>query len=326
MTSPLPTFVFGAASFNEQGSHRTAAEVEEMLQVLQQQGITTIDTAQIYGSSEELLGLTHAAARFVIDTKHCGGFAPGNSTKEKVIAGAEESLRKLQMDKVNVFYLHAPDRQTPLEETLEGINALYQAGKFTSFGLSNFRADEVEAVIQLAKQKNFVLPTVYQGNYNPLSRKQETELLPVLRKHGLAFYAYSPLAGGFLAKSKEDLLGGGLSGRWDPRSMFGMVYHGLYNKPVFLDALDDWGRIADEAGVSRAELAYRWMGYHSCLSGEYGDAMVVGASSAGQLERTMQGLRRGALSEDVVERIEMVWEKVRDEAVLDNYNDWFCKQ
>lgn len=76
-----------------------------MLQVLKQQGITAIDTAQIYGSSEELLGQTKAAARFVVDTKHCGGFAPGNSTKEKVVAGAEESLKKLQTDKVRQMAL-----------------------------------------------------------------------------------------------------------------------------------------------------------------------------------------------------------------------------
>jgi aflatoxin B1 aldehyde reductase len=174
----------------------------------------------------------------------------------------------IQILQVNIFYLHAPDRQSPLEETLEAINQLYQAGKFKTFGLSNFRADEVETVIQLAKRNGFVLPTVYQGNYNPLSRKQEVELFPTLRKYGLAFYAYSPLAGGFLAKSRNDLLNGKLSGRWDPSTVFGMVYHGLYNKPVFLDVLDYWAEIAAEAKISTAELAYRWMGYHSSLSGE----------------------------------------------------------
>lgn len=99
--TPNLTIVFGAAGFNEQGSQRTAVEVEEVLQVLKQEGITTIDTAQIYGSSEQLLGQANAAAHFVIDTKHCGGFAPDNSKKEKVIAGAEESLKKLQTDKVS---------------------------------------------------------------------------------------------------------------------------------------------------------------------------------------------------------------------------------
>jgi aflatoxin B1 aldehyde reductase len=95
------TIVFGAATFNEHGSQRTVVEVEEILQVLKQEGITQIDTAQIYGSSEQLLGQANAAAHFFVDTKHCGGFAPGNSTKEKVIAGAEESLRKLQVEKVS---------------------------------------------------------------------------------------------------------------------------------------------------------------------------------------------------------------------------------
>jgi aflatoxin B1 aldehyde reductase len=94
--SPSPAIVFGAASFSE-GSNTA---VEEVLQALDQEGITAIDTAQIYGISEQLLGETKAASRFVIDTKHCGGFAAGQSTKEKVIAGAEESLKKLQTEKV----------------------------------------------------------------------------------------------------------------------------------------------------------------------------------------------------------------------------------
>ncbi|KAJ5091010.1 hypothetical protein N7532_009694 [Penicillium argentinense] len=324
--TPSLTVIFGAAGFNEEGGQRTAIEVEEVLQALKQECITTIDTAQIYGSSEELLGQTNAAACFVIDTKHCGGFAPGNSTKEKVIAGAEKSLKKLQTAKVNIFYLHAPDRQAPLEETLEGIDDLYKAGKFKYFGLSNFRADEVESVIQLAKQKQFVLPTVYQGNYNPLCRKQETELFPILRKYNLAFYAYSPLAGGFLAKSKEELRKGNLKGRWDPKTPFGMVYHGLYNKNAFLDVLDDWARVATAARIPTAELAYRWMRYHSNLSSDLGDAMVIGASNIDQLRQTMQGLRRGPLSEDIVMMIEKVWEKIKDESFLDNYNDWFYKQ
>jgi aflatoxin B1 aldehyde reductase len=209
---------------------------------------------------------------------------------------------------------------------LSGINELYQAGKFNRFGLSNFRADEVETVIQLAKKKQFVLPTVYQGNYNPISRKQETELCTVLRKHGLAFYAYSPVAGGFLAKSKEQLLRGDAQGRWDPNTMLGTVYHALCNKPTFLDMLDEWDRIAKEAGVSKAELAYRWMAYHSGLRGDLGDAIVVGASSVDQLRQTAQGLRNGPLSDTTVGRIEKVWELVKDEAVLDNFNDWFIKQ
>jgi aflatoxin B1 aldehyde reductase len=98
--TPSPAIVFGAASFSEGSSHPTATAVEEVLQALNQEGITTIDTAQIYGTSEQLLGETKAASRFVVDTKHCGGFAAGQSTKDKVIAGAEESLKRLQTDKV----------------------------------------------------------------------------------------------------------------------------------------------------------------------------------------------------------------------------------
>jgi aflatoxin B1 aldehyde reductase len=104
------------------------------------------------------------------------------------------------------------------------------------------------------------------------------------------------------------------------------LYHALYNKPTFLDVLDDWGRIAKEAGVPKAELAYRWMAYHSALRGDLGDAIVIGASSVAQLRQTAQGLRNGPLSDTIVGQIEKVWELVKDEAFLDNFNDWFIKQ
>ncbi|KAA8647760.1 hypothetical protein EYZ11_000246 [Aspergillus tanneri] len=317
--------VFGAAFFSEGSSQPNVPAVEEMLQALQQSGVSTLDTAHIYGTSEQLLGETKAASRFTIDTKHPGGFSPGSGTKEKVIAGGEESLKKLQTDKVNIFYLHAPDRGTPLEETLAGINELYEQGKFKYFGISNFRADEVENVIRVAKENQLVLPTVYQGNYNPISRKQETELFPLLRKYGLAFYAYSPLAGGFLTKTVEQLLKGG-EGRWDPNTFLGKLYNDMYNKPALLSALENWGQIAKEAGISKAELAYRWMAYHSGLRSDLGDALVIGASSVDQLKQTLHGLHQGPLSDDIAGKVGKVWDEVKDESPLDNFNDWFIKQ
>lgn len=220
---------------------------------------------------------------------------------------------------MNVYYLHAPDRETPLEETLAGIDELYRAGKFKFFGLSNFRANEVLDVVRVAKEKGFVAPSVYQGNYNAVSRRVETELLPVLREHNIRFYAYSPIAGGFLTKTKEQLLGGG-EGRWDPNSPFGKVYHSVYGNPLMLDALDEWGSIASSAGVSKAELAYRWIFYHSDLRRELNDAVVVGASRISQLEQTLAAIEHGPLDADSVKRIDAIWEKIKDVAPLDNFN------
>ncbi|KAF4212464.1 hypothetical protein CNMCM8980_000970 [Aspergillus fumigatiaffinis] len=311
--------VFGGGTFGTTPEWSNLEKVEEFLQVLERNNVKTIDTAQIYGASEELLGQTKAAKRFVIDTKLGGGFAPGSATKDQAIKTGDESLQKLDTDSVNVYYIHAPDRQTPLEETLAGINELHKAGKFKHFGLSNFRPEEVQEVVRIAKEKGYVLPTVYQGNYNAVARRIETELLPVLRENNIRFYAYSPIGGGFLTKSKEQLLAGG-EGRWDPNSVFGQIYHKLYNKPAMLEALDDWAEIAKAEGVSKAELAYRWIFFHSHIREDLGDAVIVGASKISQFEETVAAIQRGPLSADAVKRIDAIWEKIKDVAILDNFN------
>ncbi|CAP62323.1 uncharacterized protein PODANS_0_170, partial [Podospora anserina S mat+] len=219
----------------------------------------------------------------------------------------------------DVYYLHAPDRNTPFEETLDGINELFLQGGFKRFGLSNFLPIEVEEVVRIAKARGFVLPTVYQGNYSLIARKQEAHLFPVLRKHGMSFNAYSPLAGGFLTKSPRDFDDGPV-GRFDPSNPIGGLYVTLYKKPAFLAALDYWDRISTESGIPKAELAYRWVAYHSALQAGRGDGMVIGARTLEQLRQTLVALGKGPLSGNVVKRIDKVWDMVEAEAGVDNFN------
>jgi aryl-alcohol dehydrogenase-like predicted oxidoreductase len=178
---------------------------------------------------------------------------------------------------------------------------------------------EVEQAVQIAKEKGFVLPTVYQGNYSLIARKQETGLFPMLRKHGIAFNAYSPLAGGFLTKTVKDFADGPV-GRFDPSNPIGGLYLTLYKKPTFLEALSDWDAISTESGITKAELAYRWVAYHSALKRENGDGMIFGSRNLKQLRDTLTGLKKGPLSEKVVKQIDAMWELVKDEAGLDNFN------
>ncbi|KAH8902860.1 Aldo/keto reductase [Coniochaeta sp. PMI_546] len=305
--------VFGGAAFMS-GS---VDDVTDWLKTLEEAGITTIDTAQIYGASEELLGKAGAASRFSIDTKHPSGFSPQPSTKDVVVNSCKESLQKLKTNAVDVYYLHAPDRRLPWKDTLSGLNELYKQGAFKRLGLSNFLGHEVEEIIRVAKENNFVLPSVYQGNYSAVARRVEEEILPILRKHNIAFYAYSPIAGGFLSKSKAALT--------DPEGRFGKdnplakVYNGMYNRPSFVAALDVWEQIAKDEGVSRAELAYRWVVYHSKLQGDLGDAVIIGARNQQQLKETLEALKNGPLSDGAVKRISEIWESVKAEAVLDNF-------
>lgn len=221
---------------------------------------------------------------------------------------------------METYFLHSPDPDTPIEETVDAMQEVYAAGRYKHFGLSNFTPEDVKKVYNYAKSKGHVLPTVYQGNYNPVARLYDTTLFPLLRELKIAFYAYSPLAGGFLVKSADLLRSGGGQGRWDPNQRVGKLYHDRYSKPSLLEALTEWESIANDAGCSKAALAYRWVMYNSPLKAEHGDGIIIGASRHQQLEETLQSIGDGPLNADTAKRIDRLWDLVKDEAPVDNYN------
>jgi len=107
-------------------------------------------------------------------------------------------LKASKNEPVDIFYIHSPDLHTPFEDTLKGVNEAYQNGGFKRFGLSNFSLGQTKQVIDICSKNNYIMPTVYQGSYSAAGRKPEDKLLPLLREHKIAFYAYSPISGGFL--------------------------------------------------------------------------------------------------------------------------------
>lgn len=238
-------------------------------------------------------------------------------TKERIISDTKDSLAKLGMSKVHIFHFHSPDTETPLEEQLAGVDAAYQMGAFEKFGLSNYTPAQVQAVYDVCKEKGYVLPTVYQGLYSPVNRKAEEELLPLLRKLGIAFNSYSPLAGGFLTKSRTYVQNG--EGRFDKTSFAGL-YGKLYDTPAYLDALEEWEKIADEEDVSKAAMAYRWVNYHSPLKPDFGDGMIIGGRLT-QLSQLFQALNDGPLSDSAAGKIEQLWKKLAPHAqFMDNFD------
>jgi aflatoxin B1 aldehyde reductase len=130
-----------------------------------------------------------------------------------------------------------------------------------------------------------------------------------------SFYAYSPLAGGFLVKTKDDILA--RKGRFDPSRKYGDAYNKRFGKPCFLNALEQWAAVAEQEGTTKADLAYRWVRYNSALKPEYGDAIIIGATSLGQLEQTLKGIDSGPVSGEAARAIDGIWEGVKGEAVLD---------
>jgi aflatoxin B1 aldehyde reductase len=122
---------------------------------------------------------------------------------DSLLAQAETSLAELGLDYIDLFYLHSVDEEVPLEETLRAVDRLHREGKILEFGLSNFSGWQTVQVYYMCKELGFCVPTVYQGNYNPLARQAEKSLFPALRMLGIRFYAYSPLAGGLLVSASK---------------------------------------------------------------------------------------------------------------------------
>ncbi|KAJ7232188.1 NADP-dependent oxidoreductase domain-containing protein [Mycena haematopus] len=314
--------VFGGAPIGPGFSLAFADEgaIEKVYKLLEEGGCDTIDTARRYGSSEEWMGKTGAGKRFIIDSKTPGGFDPGTSTGQNIPLHAKETVERLGVKSVDVYYIHAPDPAIELEEQLAGINEAYKAGCFKRFGLSNFKAADVQRAYDFCKEKGYPLPAVYQGNYSAAARRAETELLPTLRKLDIAFYAYSPIAGGLLLKTPEQLRDGNVEGRFSKTHFMRGMYDGLYNKPSYYKALDMWAEAAKEAGCGKAELAYRWVAFDSAIDPKYGDAVIFGASSHSQISETLAFFKRGSVGEAARAKIDEIWKVIEHDAPLDNYN------
>ncbi|KAF4625083.1 hypothetical protein G7Y89_g13086 [Cudoniella acicularis] len=315
MAQSPPKIIFGAAWI----AAMSPETINQMFDILKQRKALGIDTASIYTKSEATIGSIPAAKNFEIHTK-AAGFAPGAMSKKNILNSMERSLKDLGVESVDLYYLHSPDPITPIEESLSAIQELYTAGKFKRFGISNFLPSDVQKIYDIQKAANSVLPTVFQGNYNAMSRHVEEDLFPLLRKLDMHFYAYSPIAGGFLVKDPAQLRTQSAGGRFENESPAGKLYNKLYGKESLFKALETWGEIAKDAGFSKAALAYRWIVWHSALNVEEGDALIVGASKVAQLEETLDAIDAGPLDEKTVERVTGIWEVVKADAPRDNWN------
>lgn len=200
--APPVNIILGAGTIGDSAKTPLAKfdspeQVNPLLDLLYERGIRQIDTARGYaplapGSSEQRLGAVEAGKRFAIDSKalFTGPGDTGMHSKDKVRESVRASLEALGQAQVNVYYLHAPDRATPFEDAHEALDEAFRAGHIKQFGISNHTPEEVEQFVARANTKGLVAPTVYQGHYNPIVRGGEKELFPLLRKHGIAFYAY----------------------------------------------------------------------------------------------------------------------------------------
>ncbi|KAJ8587980.1 Aldo/keto reductase [Rhizopogon salebrosus TDB-379] len=328
--------VMGAMTFGVEGSEGARVhelkDVEAILDIFQSHGHNEIDTARLYafGTSEEYLGkLNWQKRNLIMDTKHYPRSRMGRPVEEGESLVSDHSpeglrqnlmasLKALNTDKVDMWYLHGPDRTIPYEVTLKAVNDLYKEGYFKALGISNYMSWEVAQMVEICKSNGYIQPTVYQGSYNAIHRTVEPELFPCLRKYGISFYAFGPLAGGFFTGrylSRDDQVEAG--GRFDPNRVQGQHYVNRYWNDTYFATINSVREVAKAHDLTVPEVALRWISHHSSLSREAGDAVIIGASSAKHIEQNLLDLEKGPLPDEVVKTLEDAWLSVK--AISTNY-------
>jgi len=313
MSARVP-LIFGTMTIGAEGKNgaRNSAidEAQTIIDTFLDAKYTELDTARMYaeGTTEEYLSKLNLR-NATIDTKVYPVKA-GDHSAENLRKTFKISLATLGRDKVRVLYLHAPDRATPFEDTLSEVNNLYTEGLFEIFGLSNFAAWEVAEVVGIAKANKWVLPGIYQAMYNGITRAIEPELVPCLRKNKIRLVIYNPLAGGFFAGKISSIADSGpQGGRFDPSSKNGKMYRARYIKDTYINSLEGLKAIAAKNDLRLTEIALRWVQHHSLLGTE--DGVILGASSAKQLQQNIEDSEKGPLSQEVLDAMDKAWDDVR---------------
>jgi aryl-alcohol dehydrogenase-like predicted oxidoreductase len=188
---------------NNFGSRIDFAQTSAVVEAALDAGITFFDTADVYGGgggSERMLGeiLGARRERVVLATKFGWGPDRGFGSPAHVRDAIVGSLERLQTDYVDLYYLHKPDPDTPIAETLTALDGLVRAGTVRAIGCSNFSADQLAEAERVARKLGTARFTVLQNEYNLLRRDDDAEVLPLCRELGVAYVPYFPLASGLL--------------------------------------------------------------------------------------------------------------------------------
>ena len=301
----LGTMTFGESVF--------APDVGQFINSFLDNGGVELDTAYVYndGSCERLIGeaLPAVGRPYRIATK-VNPRITGKLDAEAAYMQLSGSLERLGLSSVDTVFLHFPDPATPVESVLSAMADMHERGMFRELGLSNFPAWMVSDVRHICESRGWVLPTVYEGIYNPLTRKAETELNDCLNHFGMRFSAYNPMAGGLLTGRYGKFEDAPTDGRFTHRPN----YQKRYWKKSYFDAVDVLKSACERNGIGIVESVYRWLAYHSMLDGDRGDAIIIGASKLSHLIQNMEAVKAGPLPEDMIEAFERAWEIARPDS------------
>lgn len=271
---PISPFCFGTMQW---GGKADPANSRAMYDAARAAGIKFFDTAHGYtgGASETLLGEFAASDRdaLFIATK-CA--STGDCSPDSITKDLEESLQRLNMDFVDMLYMHRWSDEVPLEATYEALARMVESGRVRHVGVSNYAAWQVMKAAGVAASFGLEIDML-QPMYNLVKRQAEVEILPMCRSENIAVVPYSPLGGGLLTGKYTAGEGGRLT--HDP------MYKSRYGQNWMHDAANALRGIAAELGVSAITLAISWVARNPAVT-----APILSASTADQLQPSLDAI------------------------------------
>ncbi len=296
----------GTMTFGDQANERQSGRMVEMCL---DAGVNFFDTANIYnaGRSEEILGRALKGRRdeVVLATKVRGRTGPGPNdvglSRRHILGAADDSLRRLGTDHVDLYQLHQPDYGTPIEETMGAMDTLVRQGKVRYVGVSNYAAWQICEALGVCERRNLAPIVCVQPMYNLIARGVEQELLPFCREFRLGVIPYNPLAGGLLTGKHTKNRPPQQGTRFDLKE----TYRERYWHPRLFDAAERLCGLAEQAGLTPVQLALRWLLARPEVTG-----IILGASGPDQLEENLAACQ-GARPSGVEEACDEVWEELR---------------
>jgi aryl-alcohol dehydrogenase (NADP+) len=278
------------------------AESRPFLRHALELGINFFDTANVYsdGVSEEILGraIKEMAKRdeVVIATKVFGVMGPGPNQKglsrKAILQELDASLRRLGTDFVDLYQIHRWDDSTPIEETLEALDAVVRSGKARYIGASSMFAWQLAKALHVSDRRGLARFVSMQNHYNLVYREEEREMIPLCRDEGIGLIPWSPLARGFLAGNRAAQGGETARARTDDFAAK------MYYRPDDFEVVARLGEVAKARGLPNVQVALAWM-----LGKPGMTAPIIGASKAHHLEDAVAALSV-RLSEDEVKKLE----------------------
>lgn len=262
-------------------------------------GINFFDTADMYslGVGEEVVGRCLAALlprdQMVLATKVYNAMGPGPNdrglSRKHILASIDGSLRRLKTDHVDLYQIHRFDSETPIEETMDALDAVVRAGKARYIGASSMWAWQFAKSLAVSERHGYAKFVSMQNQYNLVYREEEREMLPLCREEGIGVIPWSPLARGFLAGNRHKQ-GYGET----PRAKTDDIAHRYYFQDDDFAVVAAVEAVAAKRGVKPAQVALAWL-----LAKPAVTAPIIGTSKLEQLDDALGALKIALTAEEI---------------------------